>query len=158
MIDQGLRNIKTSKFGSFNKLVSGQINTDILISGSSRALCHYDPRLIQTIAGKSAYNIGVNASQIDLQLSVLKTYLAHNIKPGILIQNLDLFSFETTRKDVIYDPGFYMPFLGEGELYEFLETVHADAPKWKNIPLYGYTVPDMRFTWIAGVLGPVNTN
>ena len=51
-INHGLRKIKTSKFGSFNKLVSGQINTDIVISGSSRALCHYDPALIRQITAK----------------------------------------------------------------------------------------------------------
>ncbi len=153
VINFGLRRITTSKFGTFNKLVSGQINTDVLINGSSRALTHYDPRIIGEAVKLSAYNIGMNASQIDYQLAMLKLYLKHNRKPKILIQNLDLFSFEVTKKGAIYDPGYYIPYLGEKEIYEFLRTIDPNVWKWKYIPLYGYSVEDMRFTWVFGLLG-----
>lgn len=153
LVNHGLRQIRTSKFGAMNDIIQGRINTDIVISGSSRALCHYDPRIIQSVTGHTAYNIGMNASQIDFQLAVLKVYLKHNQRPKVLIQNLDLFSFETTRAGEIYDPGYYMPYMEEPEIYNFFLGVDRAVWKWKNIPLYGYTVEDMRFTWAVGLLG-----
>jgi len=77
----GLRRIETSEFGASNKVFSGQVNANIVISGSSRALVHYDPRIIQNITGLTAYNLGRNAAQTDMQCAFLKTYL--NTTPGL---------------------------------------------------------------------------
>lgn len=152
MINAGLRRINTSQFGVSNKIVQGEINADIIISGSSRAISHYDPRIIESTTGHSAYNLGRNGSQTDMQLAVLKTYLKHNRKPLLVVQNLDAFSFVTTRE--VYDPAQYMPYLAEPDIYAALQ--HIDKTEWwkdKHLPLYGYVVDDMRFTWIAGVRG-----
>jgi hypothetical protein len=157
-INHGLRSIRTSKFGSFNRVVQGRVNADIIISGSSRALSHYDPRMIQQVTGYSAYNIGMNASQIDFELAVLSTYLMHNLRPKLVVQNLDLFSLETTKSQGIYDPGYYIPYLGEQDIYRFLREVDPNVWKWKYIPLYGYTVEDMRFTWVWGLLGCIGVS
>lgn len=154
-INHGLRSIKTSKFGAMNRIMSGKVNADVVISGSSRALSHYDPRLIQQATGLTAYNIGMNASQIDFEKVMLDAYLAHNTKPRLVIQNLDLFSFVVTKPGEIYDPGYYVPYLSDTNLYRFFLKIDPNVWKWKYIPLYGYTVEDMRFTWVEGLLGCV---
>jgi hypothetical protein len=158
LINHGLRRITVSKFGSLNRVVDGKVNADIVISGSSRALCHYDPRILEKATGLSAYNIGMNASQIDLESAILKTYLKHNAKPKLVIQNLDLFSFETTEKGSVYDPGYFLPYLKEKDIYNFLHNIDPNVWKWKYIPLYGYAVEDMRFTWVWGFLGCIGIN
>ena len=71
-IDTGLRRIKTSEFGIWNSIVGGTINAEILITGSSRALTHYDARILQERLGRSAYNIGLNGSQTDMQVARLE--------------------------------------------------------------------------------------
>jgi hypothetical protein len=149
----GLRRIQTSEFGSFNRVMSGQANADIVINGSSRAVAHYDPRIIHRITGQTAYNLGRNASQTDMQLAVLKAYLDHNMKPKIVVQNLDLFSFVVTRKGEVYDPGFYLPYLYDNNIYHALLRIDPNTWKWKYIPLYGYAIEDMRFTWLTGLKG-----
>ena len=151
MIDSGLRRINTSSFGVSNRIVDGKINADIVISGSSRALTHYDPRIIQEQTGLTAFNIGLNGSQTDMQLARLKTYLRHNKKPLLLIHNLDVFSFQTTHGGV-FDPGQYIPYLAERAIYTAL--VHIDPDFWKArlLPLYGYAVQDLRFNWVLGVM------
>lgn len=152
-INFGLKRITVSKFGALNRVMSGQVNAEILINGSSRALSHYDPRVFENLTGRSAYNIGQNASQIDFELAFLKTYLDHNAKkPGLVIQNLDLFSFETTKKGELYDPGLYIPYMSDSDLYQFIREKEPDAWKCRYLPLYGYAVEDMRFTWIWGLL------
>lgn len=152
VIDSGLRRINTSSFGVSNRIVDGRINADILITGSSRALTHYDPRIIEALTGLSAFNIGSNGSQTDMQLARLKTYLRHNKKPLLLIHNLDLFSFQTTHGGV-YDPGQYIPYLAEPAIYDALARIDPDVWKAKFVPLYGYAVEDLRFTWMLGILG-----
>lgn len=149
-LDAGLRRIKTSEFGVWNAIVDGSINADILITGSSRALTHYDARILQQKLQRTAYNIGLNGSQTDMQVARLRTYLAHNRNPGLLIHNLDLFSFQTTHGGV-YDPGQFVPYIREPALYEALSRINENAWKSRYLPLYGYAVEDLRFTWIQGV-------
>ncbi len=148
-IGHGLRKVETSSFGVTNRIVAGKVNADIVISGSSRALSHYDARLIEQITGQTTFNIGRNGSQTDMQLAVLKTYLQHNTPPKLIIHNLDLFSFVTTQE--IFDPAQYLPYLDEPSLYAGVRRVYSDAWKWKYLPLYPYVVADMRFAWIVGL-------
>jgi hypothetical protein len=93
-----------------------------------------------------------------MQLAVLKTYLKHNERPKILVHNLDIFSFVLTRKKEIYDPGFYQPYLGEDALYDALSRIDPDVWKWKHVPLYGYAIEDMRFTWMRGLMRVAGVN
>lgn len=151
-LNHGLRQVRTSKYGAFNALASGTADADIVISGSSRALNHYDPRIFQATTGLRTYNLGMNASQSDVQLAVLRTYLKRNRPPKLLIHNLDLFSFEGTRKGELYNPALFVPYLGDDELFKPLLAIDSEVWKWKYIPLYGYTVPDMTFSWTLGLL------
>jgi hypothetical protein len=86
-----------------------------------------------------------------MQVAFLKAYLLHNAPPKLLIQNLDLFSFVTSRE--IYDPGQYMPYLEEQPIYSAIRRIYPDAWKWKLLPLYGYAVQDMRFDWLQTLWG-----
>jgi hypothetical protein len=149
-ISTGLRGIKTSQFGVMNQIVDGQLNAEILITGSSRAFTHYDPRIIRQVTGRSAFNIGLNGSQTDMQLALLKTYLKHNKKPDLVIHNLDSFAFVTTHGGV-YDPGQYLPYLKERDIYDALYRIDPKIWKSRYLPLYGYAVEDLRFTWMLGI-------
>jgi hypothetical protein len=150
MVDLGMRTIRTSFFGASNRMYKGEINAEIIISGSSRALTHYDPRIITARTGMSAFNLGRNGSQTDMQLAYLKAYLARNAKPRLIIHNLDSFSFVTTKE--IYDPAQYFPYLDDKHLYQAIARIHPDlAWKLRYVPLYAYAVEDMRLSWTIGV-------
>jgi hypothetical protein len=133
--------------------MQGRINAEILISGSSRALSHYDSRIIERATGLKTFNIGRNASQTDIQLALLKTYLKHNTRPRLVIHNLDSFCFEATHQ--IFDPGQYLPYLSEPEILNALLKIDPNVWKWKYVPLYGYTAQDMRLTWVLGIGGAI---
>jgi hypothetical protein len=157
LVNAGLRRITTSSFGVFNRIVNGRINAAILVSGSSRALNHFDPRVIHDRTGLTTYNIGINGSQTDMQLAVLKTYLKHNAKPSLLVQSLDSFTFVTSRGGVWF-PGQYLPYLKEDAIYQALSAVEPDTWKARYLPLYGYAVQDMNFTWLTGLAGLAGRN
>lgn len=151
MITQGFRHVKTSTYGAWNRVMDGGANAEIVINGSSRALAHYDPRTIEKITGRTAFNIGRNGSQTDMQVAILKTYLEHNRKPEIVIQNLDAFTFQTTKE--VYDPVEYTPYLYDHSLYDALWKINENVWKSREIPLYGYVVEDMNFSWMTGLRG-----
>ena len=150
LISTGLHGISTSRFGVWNRIVDGNIDAQILITGSSRALNHFDPRPIQARIGYTAFNIGLNGSQTDMQLARFRTYLRHNEKPLLLIHNLDLFSFQITHGGV-YDPGQYVPYIREEPIYHALKRINPESWKSKYLPLYGYAVEDLRFSWLDGL-------
>ena len=150
LIDHALRRVDTGDLGVWNRIVQGRINADVLITGSSRAYTHYDPRILRDALGGKVYNIGLNGSQTDMQLARLKTYLRHNRKPALLIHNLDAFAFQVTHGGV-YDPGQYVPYLNEPDLYDALHRIDPNVWKARLLPLYGYAAQDLRFAWLAGL-------
>jgi hypothetical protein len=149
LITTGLQKITTSSYGAWNQSMQGKVNAAIVITGSSRAVYHYDPRAIEAATGRTAFNLGRNGSQTDLQLAILKAYLAHNQKPALVVHNLDAFSFVTS-KDVI-DPALYVPYLRDPDLYPLLRQINPDFVKSRYVPLYGYVVQDMNFGWVPGI-------
>jgi hypothetical protein len=151
MVTTGLRNIKTSAFGALNQVMEGKVNADVVITGSSRALAHYDPRVIEAITGRTAFNLGRNGSQTDMQVAFLKAYLDHNRQPQIVIHNLDAFSFVTTRE--VFNQVEYTPYLYDRELYDALWKIDPNIWKSRDVPLYGYVVEDMNFSWVLGLKG-----
>jgi hypothetical protein len=44
-----------------------------------------------------------------------------------------------------------MPYLDQAPIYEAIRRVYPDVWKWKYLPLYGYVVRDMRYSWLIGL-------
>jgi hypothetical protein len=149
LITLGLSRVKTGQFGVSNRIMSGDVNAQIVIAGSSRALSDFDSRTIGLATNLSTFNIGRNGSQTDMQLAVLRAYLEHNRKPEIVIQTLDSFSFQATHE--VYDPVQYVPYLHDEALYGALHQVNPEIWKSRYIPLYGYVVDDMNMSWLLGL-------
>lgn len=149
LIQQRLRSVQTGELGVWNRIVDGHINADVLITGSSRAQSHYDAPLLAQLTGLSVYNIGLNGSQTDMQLARLKTYLRHNRPPRWLIHNLDAFAFQVSH-DHVYDPGQYVPYLDEPDLFAALSRVDPGVWMSRHVPLYGYA-NDLRLGWAVGL-------
>ena len=125
LVTHGLRQLRAGTFGVWNRIVTGRVGTDIVVSGSSRALNHYDPRVLAQATGLTAFNIGLNGSQTDMQLARLRVYLRHNRRPRLLIHNLDLFSLQVSPGEV-FDPAQYLPYLDEPALQQALVRIDAD--------------------------------
>jgi hypothetical protein len=148
-ISAGLRRLKTSAFGAENQIMQGKVNAQVVIAGSSRAVAHYDPRTLEAVTGRTAFNIGRNGEQTDMQVAFLKAYLGHNQKPEVVIFNLDAFSFLTSQG--VFEQVDYTPYIDDPALYDAIRKINPNAWKSRYIPLYGYVVEDMNFTWILGL-------
>ncbi len=67
-----------------------KVNTDIVIIGSSRAVCHYDSRLMQELLpDKTVFNCGVDGSLFFFQIAVINCIL-DRYTPEVIIWDLQM--------------------------------------------------------------------
>lgn len=66
--------------------------TDILILGSSRAVHHYDSRIIEEQTGYRTFNVGQDASTAIIDFAKLKIFL-ENYKPKMIIYDITAMTF-----------------------------------------------------------------
>jgi hypothetical protein len=149
---RGLRRYKRGNVGIVNKMMHGDIAAGVLISGSSRACFHYDPRAIAETAGLTVYNCGRNGTRLDEQLGFLKIYLTRNALPAYVIQNLDVMSLRESNE--ITDPKQYIGWLGVEEIYRPLRDrkVYFLAYRW--FPLLGLVRTGSMETALLGLFAP----
>lgn len=149
-----LRNLKRGDFGVWNKLVGGEINADILFTGSSRTLVHFDcTAVISILHDKSCFNLGLDASAINFQLPYLRTYLDHNRDPGVIVQGLSVSSLHST--EYIFAPEQYIPYLDNEIMYRHLLSVDDTFWRHKYLPLYSFALygTSLRKNILASLFG-----
>jgi len=121
----GLRRSLTGTVGLCNRVVSGKINAEVLILGSSRAFVHFDPAIIERHTGKSAFNLACDGTRPDFQLAFLQTYLRHNRRPEYLALAVDVTSFQGAGG--IPNSGLYVAFLDQPEIFAALR---REGKRW----------------------------
>ncbi len=146
-LKHGLRQRTTDVFGVWNDLVQGRARARVLFTGSSRSLVHFDAAAIGEQIGAPCYNLGMDGTQLDLQLGRLRTYLAHHPAPDLIVQEVDIISLEPDSG--LYFPQQYVPYLNEPALYD---AVRRNSPEqWKDrwIPLYPFLRHGIGLTLLA---------
>lgn len=124
LISFAIKKIKVGEYGVLNKIDSGEINADILVCGSSRALKAVNPKIIEKVTGFTCYNIAADGADLGVQLPKLKWYLNKNKKPKIIIQ--DIAQFGDVISNRIYEPFKYLPYLSDDSLYNGLLRIDKD--------------------------------
>ena len=92
----------------WREVADGQVNADIVFIGSSRVSVHYDPNIFARELDYSSYILGLNSAGFDIQKVIRDLYLDNNEPPKILVQNVDITSFNKPSK--YYKPP-YLPYL-----------------------------------------------
>ncbi|MFV0175065.1 hypothetical protein NZD85_13220 [Empedobacter stercoris] len=121
----------------WNRVNQGDIDVDLAVFGSSRAMIHINPQILEDSLGVKTHNLGLNGSKFKMQYYRFLKYLDKNPHPQTIVWNLDTFSF--SHIDEVFQPNQYVPFmLWNYKLYAYLkEYENAD---WKDyvIPFYRY--------------------
>lgn len=134
--DSGLKKIEASIFQDWENLLQGDINSELVISGSSRGAVSYNPDILENITGLSSYNLSYNAGSFNLQYLKMETYLKRNKAPEIIIQNIDLSHF--SRTNAIPEEFQFLPFLYDDDLRESLSEINNKYQIYKYVPLVKY--------------------
>ena len=100
------------EYASWNDIIHGNANADIIVMGSSRAWAQYSPQILDTILNAETYNIGIDGSGINRQINKYQLYRHYNKKPSIILQNVDFSTMGITKgyERHQYFPYFWIPF------------------------------------------------
>ncbi len=92
------------------KLITGKINADILILGSSRAAHNLLAEELEKQVHQSAFNLGFRGTNVSFHLQVLQWYLQKNKTPKILVYVADVpFLFD--QEALKYRTDLLLPFV-----------------------------------------------
>ena len=134
-IQQGIRSNRSGLYDKFNKIFQQQNNYNLLIVGSSRAECHFNPAIIDSLCGYNSFNIGVSGSNNSFTYGIYKTYLSKSAAPKVVVMNID-FHFAHESSDTIYEFPRFFPYLNNELLFDELKKRDERFYLFKYLPFY----------------------
>ena len=89
MISHGLANSAGLPHQAWKEIRTGNYASDIVIMGTSRALEHYDPCVIDSVTGLQSYNLGMGGYSINVELMKYRYYCHYHPQPKYIIYDVD---------------------------------------------------------------------
>ena len=133
VVHLGLRESKSGIFKKFSVMFLENNDYENIFIGSSRAECHFNPLIFDSITGFNSFNIGVSGSNNAFTFAILKSYLANSKPPRQIIFNLD-FHFAHESSDTIYEFPRFFPYLSNDVLYKELNKIDSRFTLFKYFP------------------------
>lgn len=121
----------------WNRIEKGKTNPELAIFGSSRAFIQINPEILENNLKLKTYNFGLNGSKFKMQFYRFKLYLNNNVKPKIVVWNLDTFSF--SHIDSVFQPNQYAPFM----LWNF--KLYSTIKEYKDTHFLDFILPLYRY-------------
>ncbi len=92
MVSKGLQKTECFSYQVYNDIVTGQLKSDVVFMGNSRALSHFNPKIIDSICDVDSYNLGIGGYPVNAQIAGYHCYKAHNKLPQVLVYQVDFFT------------------------------------------------------------------
>ena len=93
----------------WNDIYSSNLNSEVLIYGSSRGWNHFDPHVLEQKFKQPIYNVGIDGYGFEMQHFRHLEILKHNKAPQTIIYSLDVFMFENQVNT--YNSSQFLPFM-----------------------------------------------
>ena len=137
LISTGLKKSENKLFHNLTKINKGEINADLIINGSSKALVQVNPLVLDTLLDINSYNLGLDGTPFIPQKAQFELYKLHNVKPKYIVQ---IVSNGTLRN---MDSGFrnhikFAPYLNVDEVENLMLKTGSYNYLDYRIPLYKY--------------------
>jgi len=113
--DKGLRKSNYWMYEDWNEIYNTNIEANTVIIGSSRSWRHLSPEILDSITGLKSYNLGLDGSDLDMQIVKYKVYSNIHPKPKIIIQMLDINTLWTSGQ--LPYPNQFIPYFNDSVLY-----------------------------------------
>lgn len=134
-IELGFKKTELRLFKSWNKILSGGVNADMVVIGNSRAYRHFDPQILGNELKIKFYNLGMDGYTFGFQMCKYDIYRKANKKPKTILISVDHATLYFHR--ITANPEQFLPYLGS-EAFE--NTLIKESFSWKEkyLPLYKY--------------------
>lgn len=141
IVSKKIRESGIGDFSVWEDIYKGKINSDIVIYGSSRALNHIDPIILENKFNTTSYNLGMAGQHVWLQNLRHLEFLKFNKIPKVVIYSLDDLFF--SNPEGIYQPDQFSPYLFWPEHKEIKEQMSVF--KFPHFTFYDYNFPLIRY-------------
>ena len=131
------KTISSGEYCTWNDVYEGKVNSDVVVYGSSRAVVHFDPTIIEDSLHLSCYNLGTDGNNFWLQYFRHGEFLKHNKKPEAIIFSLDATTL--TAKGNIFNSTQFLPYM------LFDESIRKYTTSYNYYSAWDYRVPLVRF-------------
>jgi hypothetical protein len=108
-VTANLKKYPKGELGIWNQIFAGKINSEIVIYGASRALVHFDARIMQDSLRMTVYNLGMNGHNFWLQYLRHAMLLKFNTKPKVIV--LELSQYTLSKRSDLHDPDQFLPYM-----------------------------------------------
>jgi hypothetical protein len=124
------------EYPTWNIIMEGKLDSEILIYGSSRAWTHFDSQIIEEKLNKTTYNLGIDGHTFNMQYLRHLLVLKNNKKPKLIIHSIDAGTFQ---KGNLYNPDQFLPYmLWNNEFFKSLKNYDGYNFTDFYIPLIRY--------------------
>ncbi len=124
------------EFSTWNAIMEGKLDSEILVYGSSRAWVHFDPQIIQDTFQQNTFNIGIDGHSFEMQYLRHSLALKNNSKPKTIIHSVD---FSTLEKSNSYNADQFLPYmLWDSTFYHHLSPFEGFSYFDYHFPLVRY--------------------
>ncbi|MBO4488054.1 MAG: hypothetical protein J5741_00155 [Bacteroidales bacterium] len=136
LITRQFKKLESSPFANWNDIYRGDIQSDLLIMGSSRAYVQMNPRILDSILHINSYNLGMNGRAVESQMVKYHVYRHEgNRKPKVILYEIYQGTLYTSNG---YDRIQFVPYLRD--LFLWKEIRPVDHFTWADalIPMWRY--------------------
>lgn len=123
MISHGLAKSAGYPQQVWREIRSGDYESNIVIMGTSRALEHYDPQVIDSIIGMQSYNLGIGGYGINVELMKYRYYCRYNPQPKYLIYDVDQLLLKIDNVPHQHQSEQFLPLFYDGAIRKDLMSV-----------------------------------
>jgi hypothetical protein len=138
IISNGLRKTDIRKYSTWNDIYTGNLHSDVIIIGSSRAWSGYNTYILDSVLNCDSYNLGIDGHCIDFQVIRYNTYKRYNSTPKLVLINTDFLSTLGIPADSSYEREQFFPYIHDDILIS--QVAEAKRLTWidRKFPLVRY--------------------
>ncbi len=138
IISHGLKKSETKHFNNLSQIHQGNLNVDLIINGSSKALVQIDPIIIDSVLGINSYNLGLDGSPFIPQKAQYDLYRTKNKKPKIIVQIVSNGTLRSLQEGFNL-PIKFAPYLNVPEVKEMMKLTSSFSYLDYTIPMLKYS-------------------
>jgi hypothetical protein len=134
-LGEGIKKRDMGEIQVWNDIVNSRIDSDVIVSGSSRAWVHISPEILDTVLNVNSYNLGIDGYPFNMQYVRFKLFEKYNAKPKLVVQNVDFFTLNRRKEPLNREQ--FMPYMHEEEIKKELRRMDFSKLQF-HIPALKY--------------------
>ena len=125
------------EYSTWNDIIDGKVNSDILIYGNSRAWVQFNSVMMIDSLHLPTYNLGIDGHNFRLQYLRHRMLLKNNSKPKVIIVTIDMFSLQNRKE--LYNLEQFLPYM----LWD--SEIKKATSSYKGFVFMDYEIPLVRY-------------